>query len=312
MSGPMQVESLVVSSFPNAKALPLWAGLEHGLFERHGLRLSIDLTPGSDAQRAKLIDGRIDIAQAAIDNALQLIVEGHDVIVVMGGESGMNEFIARAVVDSFAGFRGRALVVDAPNTGYALQARELLSRAGLEAGVDYRIKSVGNAGARLAAMLADTDNAGAVMNPPFSSEALLRGMKSLGRMTDLLGPYQAGGAYVLRSWAEANPARLENYIKAYVASLRWIVDPANRDGAIAILVRELGLSRPVAEAAFTQLADPDFGFTPDARLNMAGIDNMLATRARTEGAHARLGDRASWIDETCYRRALADTPAGQA
>ena len=156
-------------------------------------------------------------------------------------------------------------------------------------------------------MLEDPANAGAVMNPPFSSEALLRGMKSLGRMTDLLGPYQAGGAYVLRSWANANSRRLENYIRAYVESLRWIVDPANRDAAIDILVRELALARPVAEAAFGQLADPAFGFTPDARLSRAGVDNMLATRAETGERDPRLDDRASWIDESWYRRALADT-----
>ena len=300
--------SLVVSSFPNAKALPLWAGDEVGLFARFSLELSIDLTPGSDVQRAKLLDGRIDIAQAAIDNALQLIVEGHDVVIVMGGESGMNEFIAQADVSSFADLRGRTLVVDAPNTGYALQARELLSRAGLTAGVDYQISSVGAAGTRFRAMLDDKTNAGAVMNPPFSSQARLRGLKSLGRMTDLLGPYQAGGAFLTRDWANKHAATLENYIKAYVSCVRWTLDPANRAKAVDILARELKLTSEVADAAYVQLVEPGFGFQRDAELDMAGIDNMLATRARTEGPNVKLDDRANYIDESWYRRALAQLP----
>ncbi len=308
-SAQAQRRPLAVSSFPNAKALPLWAGDENGIFERFGLQLSIDLTPSSAAQREKLVDGRIDIAQSAVDNALQLVVEGHDVVIVMGGESGMNDFMVQADVQGYADFRGRSLVVDAPNTAYALQARKLLASAGLNAGEHYQIKPIGNAGMRFKAMVEDKSNAGAVMNPPFSAEAELRGMKSLGRLTDLLGPYQAGGAFLLRDWANKHPERLESYIKAYVASLRWTVDPANKSKAIEILTRKLQLSSSVAQAAYAQLADPGFGFTPEAKLNATGLDNMLATRAQTEGKSARLDNRASYIDESFYLRALAALPA---
>ena len=162
----MGLTPVAVSAFPNAKALPLWAGEELGVFAHFGLALSLDLTPGSDAQREKLVDGRIQIAQAAVDNGLQLIVEGEDVLIAMGGESGMNDLIVQADVASFEGFRGRGLVVDAPNTAYALLARKLLSGAGLTAGEDYEIRPIGNASKRLKAMLEDPTNAGAVMNPP--------------------------------------------------------------------------------------------------------------------------------------------------
>lgn len=304
-----QTRPLAVSAFPNAKALPLWAGDETGIFERHGLKLSIDLTQSSAAQREKLIDGRIDIAQAAVDNALQLIVEGHDVIIVMGGESGMNDFIVQADVAGYSGFAGRNLVVDAPNTAYALQARKLLAGAGLRAGEHYQLKPIGNAGLRFKALLEDQSNAGAVMNPPFSSEAKLRGLKSLGRMTDLLGPYQAGGAFLLREWARQNPRRLDSYIEAYIASLRWSVDPANREKAVDILARRLNLTRVVAQAAWAELADPAFGFTPDAKLSQTGFANMLATRAETEGRNARLDDISKYVDESFYARALAEAKA---
>ena len=295
---------LVVSAFPNAKALPLWAGEALGVFERFGLALTIDLTPGSDAQREKLLDGRIHIAQAAVDNALQLIVEGHDVIIAMGGESGMNDFIVQADVKGFADLRGRALVVDAPNTAYALLARKILAGAGLEAGEDYQIKPIGNASMRFKAMLEDPFNAGGVMNPPFSSEAKLRGMKSLGRLTDLLGPYQAGGAFLLRAFAEQHSATVEAYIKAYVTCLRWVLDPANRSAGIDLLMTRLKLTQAVASAAHDQIIEPGFGFQRDAKLDLEGVRTMLATRAQTEGRHPRLDDMAAYIDESLYHRAL--------
>jgi len=308
--GRPDLTPLVVSAFPNAKALPLWAGEAQGVFDRFGMALTIDLTPGSDAQREKLLDGRIHIAQAAVDNALQLIVEGHDVIIAMGGESGMNDFIVQADVTGFADLRGRALVVDAPNTAYALLARKILAGAGLEAGADYQIKPIGNASMRFKAMLDDPFNAGGVMNPPFSSEAKLRGMKSLGRLTDLLGPYQAGGAFLLRAFALQNASLLENYIKAYVSCLRWVLDPANRAAGVDLLMRKLKLTQDVAGAAYDQLVEPGFGFQRDAKLDMAGVRNMLATRAQTQGPDARLEDTATYIDETAYHRALGELAQG--
>ena len=297
---------LVVSAFPNAKALPLWAGEALGVFERFGLALTIDLTPGSDAQRQKLLDGRIQIAQAAVDNALQLIVEGHDVIIAMGGESGMNDFIVQADVKGFADLRGRALVVDAPNTAYALLARKILAGAGLEAGEDYQIKPIGNASMRFKAMLEDPFNAGGVMNPPFSSEAKLRGMKSLGRLTDLLGPYQAGGAFLLRAFAAQHAATVEAYIKAYVTCLRWVLDPANRGAGIDLLMSRLTLTHDVASAAHEQIIEPGFGFQTDAKLDLVGVRNMLATRAQTQGRHPRLDDTAAYMDESLYQKALGE------
>ena len=71
-------------------------------------------------------------------------------------------------------------------------------------------------------MLEGGDNAAAIMNLPFSAQAIEAGMKSLGRTTDMLGPYQAGGAFVLRAWAKAHPATLEALSRRLYRSLRWV------------------------------------------------------------------------------------------
>ena len=48
----------------------------------------------------------------------------HDVVIVTGGDSSMNEFFVQPDVRSLADLRGRTLIVDAPNTAYALQGEE--------------------------------------------------------------------------------------------------------------------------------------------------------------------------------------------
>ena len=296
---------LAVSVFPNAKALPVWIGAERGMFARRGLALTIDETEGSATQRDKLASGAIQIAQSAVDNALAMILAGHDIVIVMGGDGGMNDFVARPDIGDFADFRGGTLLVDAPNTAYALQARELLARAGLALDRDYAIKPVGNAASRLRGLMESSDYAGAVLNPPYSAMALLAGFKSLGRLVDLLGPYQAGGAFLLRRFAASRPDIVEAYIAGYVEAQEYVVDPANKAEIVGTLARRLNIPRAAAEATHGQIVDPAFGFAPKAKLDRTGLRNMLETRARTEGRDARLENLDAYVDEGFYARALA-------
>src|SRR5215470_3423642 len=228
--------ALRVDTFPNAKALPLHAGIATGIFERRGLKIDLHLTENSRSQRDGLAAGTFDVVHSAVDNALAMVEIGkHDVVIVTGGDSGMNEFFVQAEVQSFADMRGRTLVVDAPDTAYALQAKKILAQHGLKAGTDYTVKPVGAGVYRFKAMVESKDNAAAILNLPFTVQAEAFGMKSLGRTIDLLGPYQAGGVFVMRPWAREHPAVLERYIAAFVEALRWVRDPANRAANIPLL-----------------------------------------------------------------------------
>src|SRR5919108_5638996 len=89
LSIPASATDLVrVNVFPNAKALPLHAGLAKGIFARHGLELELQFTDNSRNQREGLAQGRSDIVHSALDNAVAMIdVARSDVIIVTGGDS---------------------------------------------------------------------------------------------------------------------------------------------------------------------------------------------------------------------------------
>jgi ABC-type nitrate/sulfonate/bicarbonate transport system substrate-binding protein len=303
-------QPLRVNAFPNAKALPFYVGLAKGLFDKHGIRLEVQYTQNSAAQRTGLASGAFQIAHAAVDNALAMVDKSRvDVVIVTGGDSGMNEFIVQPYVKTFADIRGRTLLVDAPDTAYALLARKLLARHGLHEGVDYKVKPEGRGGLRYKALLQDQEYAAAVLNLPFSIQAVGQGKRSMGGLVEMLGPYQANGAFVLRAWASANAALLERYIAAYVESLRAALDPVNRVQSVALLAGNLALTPEEAGRTYVLLADPAFGFTPDARLDMEGFRNTLAVRAEIEGRLA--GDVPSpdrYVDLSYYRRAMQTLP----
>src|SRR6266853_3446396 len=95
-----------VNSFPNAKALPLHAGVAQGIFAKHGLTLQLSFTENSTKQREGLAAGEFDVVHSAVDNAGAMVETAKkDVVIVTGGDSGMNEFFVQADVRSFADLR---------------------------------------------------------------------------------------------------------------------------------------------------------------------------------------------------------------
>jgi ABC-type nitrate/sulfonate/bicarbonate transport system substrate-binding protein len=232
---------------------------------------------------------------------------------VLGGDSGMNELIVQPDIKTVADLRGRSLLVDSPDTAYALQAKKILLKNGLRDGADYTVKPVGRGELRLKAMAQSRDNAAAVLNLPYSVQAKQMGMKSLGSTVDMLGPYQANGAFVMRAWARANPELLERYLAAYIESLRWVMDQRNRAEAVALLRNKLRITQTDAEQTYDLLVDPAIGFTPDAKLDPEGFKNMLALRSEIQGGRTAegLANTARYLDLSYYEAALKRLAAGR-
>lgn len=298
---------LRVNIFNTSSNLPLLAAIEQGYFERRGLQLQVQHTPNSDQQRASLAAGDCDIAHAAVDNAVALVEgAGQDVLIVSGGDAGMNDFMVRGEIQGLDDLRGKLLAVDAPNTAYALLAKKILKNQGLLEGRDYAVKLAGGTGQRAAAMVADPQLAAAMINPPFSYTVREQGLKSLGSQYQLLGPYQATGAFVLRTWARGHGEALVSYLAAYIEGQRHVMNPAHRSAMLDLLGRSFKLAPPAAEGTYAALVAPGSGLAPDARFNREGFETVLAIRAEMEGMWAGVPPSADkYLDLSYFEQALA-------
>jgi len=293
-----------VNVFVGPQNLALYVAQEKGLFAKHGLAVEIQITPNSRAQRDGLKDGSFDIAQSAVDNAVALVeVEKADVIVVAGGSDGMNELIVRQEINSYGDIRGRAVVVDRPDTAYALILYKMLALQGLHKG-DYSVIPAGACPQRRAALQPDRGGVANLMNPPCSLMVRNEGFRSFARATDVIGPYQADGLWVMRAWAQANADTIIRYLRATIEAYRWGSDPANRAEAADIVAKYLKVDRDIAARSVEAAVGPRGGVAKDARIDMEGFRNTLRLRAEMAG-----GDRNAspdrYIDLSYYERALA-------
>ena len=299
-------EPLRVKVFPGAQNLALWAGLERGTFAKHGVAVDLQFTQNSTELRDGLASGAFDIAHAAADNAVSMVeIAKRDVVIVMGCDSGMNELYVQPDVATLADMRGRTLIVDAPNTAYALQAMKVLKGAGLSPG-DYQVKVAGGTFQRVKAMAESRENAASTLNPPYSFEAAAQGKRSMGRVVDLIGPYQGSSAFGMRQWVRDHGPLVERYIAGYVEAQRWATDPANRAAAIALLAERLKIPPDLAAKSYEALVDPKFGLSPDAKLDVEGLRAVLAIRAEFTGLNDGVAppiDR--YVEPGPWERAMA-------
>lgn len=304
---PPPAATLRVMVFPGSSNLPLLTAIDKGFFAKRGLTIDVQYTPNSTVLRTGLPAGNFEIAHAAVDNAIAMVeVARNDTIIVMGGDSGMNEFMVRPEIRSFDDIRGKVLAVDAPNTAYALVAKKILKNKGLVEGRDYTVKAVGGTQQRSMAMANNPELAASMVNPPFSFTVRERGLISLGRATELAGPYQATGAFVMRGWARQNAGVLERYIAAYIEGARYAMNPTHRAEMIKLLEERFKLEPKVSAPSYDALMTAGFGLSSDARFNMDGFRNVLAMRAEMEGqwgGHAPSPEK--YLELSYYERALA-------
>lgn len=292
-----------VNVFPSPQNLPLYVAQERGLFAKRGLLVEIQVTPNSQAQRDGLVAGRFEIAQAGVDNALALIdVAKADVVIVSGGSSGLNELVVRPEIKSYEDIRGKTVVVDAPNTAFALLLYKMLDLKGIKKD-EYGIHPAGACSFRIAAMRADPNRVAAMMNPPCSTLAKRDGYPSFGMSTDVIGPYLADGHWVMRPWARANAETLTKYLQTIIEGYRWGANPANKAELVAIMAKHLKVDRDVAAHAVELEVGPNGGLTKDANFDMVGFRTTLKLRAELEGGDPN-ADPGRYIDLTYHQRAL--------
>ena len=305
-----QQAPLKVIVFPGLSNLAILSAQHKGFLARRNVAIELINTPNSDELRHGLAAGRYDIAHAAVDNAVaQIENDKVEASIVMGGDGGLNLLIVQPEITAIEQLKGRTVAVDAPNTAYALLLYKMLRVKGLERNRDYKVNPAGGTGQRLAAMQKDKDNAwAAMMNPPFSVQVVKSGqLKSLGSPAAIVGPYQAGGVWVLNKWAKANEDLLVRYMQANIEGIRWALDPANRAEATKLLADRLKLAPDVAADSLAMgLDEKAGGFARDLAFNMEGFRTVLSLRAEMEGQWGGTPPAPDkFLDMSYYQKALA-------
>jgi ABC-type nitrate/sulfonate/bicarbonate transport system substrate-binding protein len=275
------------------------AARARGIFAAEGLEVAITTTPNSTDQMRGISNGTYDIASTAFDNVLAWSGrEGAEIVAVaqISDRTVLPVFV-RPEIKSWSDLKGKKLAADAVDTAFALVLRRVLLANGLDLNRgDYELVAVGATGQRLESMVKGDTFAG-ILSSPFDTKAIDAGMRRIGDSREVLPDYPNTIFAVNREWGQKNRDVLVAYLRAWLAGMRWVKDPANREEAVKLVGSELKLNPKVAAESVEELSTT-------GKLNLPGLETVL--KLRTEfGFKLNKGERLPAYYEADYYSAAA-------
>lgn len=302
---------IAVSYFPGPGTGPVFAGIERGTFAKEGLSVDPESTNGSVAQITAMLDDKYQVAFGGLDD-----VSGYDVgqgevpikvkadlFAFMGTDSGSLHLVTAPEVKTVEALKGRTLAVDAKTTGFAFVLYRIAALHGLKPG-DYNVLSVGSSQKRFEA-LSSGQAQGAVMFKPVADLLAAKGFNDLMPVSQVFPHYQAAVVLARRSWAVPHRRALIGFIRAYLDSMHWFIAPANKEAAIALLMKYTpNLSRQGAEASYATTIAIISPRGPIGSIDPAGVATAVKLREAYGEPKKKLGDPHQFYDLSYYRAAL--------
>jgi NitT/TauT family transport system substrate-binding protein len=223
---------------PNPSALnifPVWVAIGEGYFEEEGLSVSVQAVDGSAPVLQAMSAGQAQIGLPGPAPLLAARERGEDVVFIYNlNPKSIFGLVVRDESDyqQPADLKGKTIGVgtaDGAEVGYA---RSILADAGLTEGTDYTFLPVGDGGTAAAAFERGDIEAYAAAT---SDAAIMttRGLTLREITPDKFKAYFGNGVAAYRNYIEENPDVIEGFGRAITRGLKFGLDPANRDKALA-------------------------------------------------------------------------------
>ena len=293
--------------FGGGTNVPSWVAIDKGFFEKEGLKVTQDVTPGSKEQMQDIMAGKYQFASTAFDNIVAY-TEGqgtdkfpdYDVVAIMGVHSGMNTVVARPEIKKYADLKGKVAAVDSPTSGYATVLYQIIKeKAGLEQDKDYKTASVGGTSGRVKA-LKDGSAHVAMISSPNDMELKDEGFTILGDAAEEIGAFQGSAYAVRKSYAKDHPKEVEDFVRAIVAATDFVF--SDKAGTVEVLKKRLkNLSDADASKLYDRLIGPG-GLNRRAALNTKGVETVLKLRTLYGGAAPTKPEK--YIDLSYYQKVV--------
>jgi NitT/TauT family transport system substrate-binding protein len=259
--------------------VPLLVADQQGFFSAENLDVEINFGGQSSTVCQSLSSRSVDMGNCSINDLIQSVEIGGAPLALLMTESvtALNyAAMAKPEHRSWRDLRGKVMMVDAPR-GNTVYFWRTMARANGLADDEYDFQYAGTTNARYAALKSGAVDA-VILTDPFDAEAAKEGYTRLDDLRpkyinadNYLGP----GPAVNREWARENPEAAARYIRAALAAIRWIYDPANKEELLARMEATLGLSRDALEYTYQRNVVDFKQWSTDGRVRDSAIQGVL-------------------------------------
>lgn len=282
---------------------PLWVAAKMGFFEKEGLDVPIVTMRGSPLTIQALTADSIYIASATVDTLINAYEKGADITMIGGLINGLGlSMIGGKPYKTYADLRGTTIGTQTLTSGTGFALRLVLKVHGMEYPRDYKLLNIGGASDRYQALTSGQISS-APVGVPLDLVAKQQGFNIIGYFADDQPNFQFNVYIVKRSWAEKNRALTVRFMKAMVATMRWMTD--NRDAACSYLSKEMAIS--VEHCRYAS----DYNWKNriwdrNADLNVEGVRTLIKITAEQGVLKEPLPQPSKYIDQSYLKQALAE------
>lgn len=228
----------------NETMIPIWVGIEKGLFRKHGVDPRALQTRSGPIMMATLASGGAPLVWAAPSSALSATASGLQLgCFAVGNNRVPRELIVRKGIETLEDLRGKTFGVQSIGGGFWLSTMVVLDALGIDAD-KYRLnmRVIGDTGTVTQALI--TGNVDAMVVPySYSDMAKRAGARSLADAGKLNIVYQATVMCTQKDSRAVTNDIMNALTKGVVESLVYILDPANKPYVREVLKKHLRLSR---------------------------------------------------------------------
>jgi len=209
--------------------IPVWVGIERGIFERKGFEVQWRFIGKSMDRLNAISSGEAQFASLGEIAMLSAMAQGNRRFYWIGNQDiapGFEGMVARRGVEDFDQLRGKRIGFPF-GSSVELTARMLLRQKGLDPDQDVRLVNL-EVGDVPAVFRAGNVDAALIWEPGFSQLRAVEGATVLGMDTDTevfrrFGTMTGPDVLIMsKTWADADPERARGFLAGYFEALDWV------------------------------------------------------------------------------------------
>lgn len=196
--------------------VPLFLGVDDGLFQRNGLELSLTQIAGPTSVAA-LISGQVQFDHAGSGEIVGAAVQGADVAIIANLSPVYNlKFYGRPNIKAVSDLKGKKVGITSPNGEFDMALRAALPTFGLQPDKDVTFIATGSIANVVAGLISGSLDGAAVEIGPNIQKVQAAGMNELFDYATLNLPYSGAAVAVQRSSISSHRDVVQRYLDVLV------------------------------------------------------------------------------------------------
>jgi len=264
---------------------PVIIAREAGFFKKHGLDISLILTPGGSLGFQAMMGGDVAMVLADGSAAISSNIAGADVVIIA---SLLNTFpyslITLPEIKTVDQLRGGKVAISRFGSATDISVKMALAKVGLNPEKDVTILQIGTQTARVAALQSKNVQA-TIITPPFTLTARKMGYNTLIDMAQLNIPFELTALLTRKSFIKSQRETVASVITAIAEAIHFY--KREKEPSIKILSKYLqttdreALEETYREIALKVVPEKPYPTLPGIQTI---IDELAKTNPKVKGA----------------------------